>query len=119
MFPQHAVKYFSLYGYLSPEFNALMYYFNTQDPIPDNIKAPKLQKTPGTGRLEKRLVDKLFNKYPDLKYESISRQKYQEDNLNSYSYAYAFISEQKKLIKEGYTEKKSFSMVEEKFRRKM
>jgi type II secretory pathway component PulF len=58
-------------------------------------------------------------KYPDLKYESISRQKYQGDEYNGYSYSYAFITEQKKLMKAGYNMKKAFELVEEKFQDKM
>lgn len=61
----------------------------------------------------------MFLKYPDLKYESISRQKYHGDNFNSYSYSYAFISEQKKLMKKGYTMRKAFEIVEAKFQEKM
>lgn len=59
-----------------------------------------------------KLIKNLFAKYPDLKYESINRQKYHGDNFNSYSYSYAFITEQKKLMKAGYNMKKAFELVE-------
>lgn len=65
------------------------------------------------------MINNLFAKYPDLKYESINRQKYQGDNFNSYSYSFAFITEQKKLMKAGYTMQRAFEIVEEKFQDKM
>lgn len=66
-----------------------------------------------------KLINNLFLKYPDLKYESVNRQKYSGDNFNSYSYAYAFITEQKKLMKGGYSMKKAFEIVEKKFQEKI
>lgn len=62
-------------------------------------------------QLDQTLIKNLFQKYPDLQYETISRQKFQGEDNNSYSYAYGFINEQKKLIKSGYTVKKSFEIV--------
>ena len=86
---------------------------NQNDPLPASEKKIKTRLSSVTSAsLDTKLINNLFKKYPDLKYESINRQKYQGSNLNSYSYAYAFISEQKKLIKEGYTTKKSFEIVE-------
>lgn len=61
--------------------------------------------------INNKLISNLFAKYPDLKYEAVSRQKYHGDNFNSYSYSYAFITEQKKLMKAGYTMKKAFELV--------
>ena len=56
------------------------------------------------------LINNLFRKYPDLQYEPISQQKFPGQPFNTFSYAYSFISEQKKLIKQGYTVSKSFEI---------
>lgn len=58
-------------------------------------------------------------KYPDLQYEPISQQKFPGQQLNTFSYAYAFITEQKRLIKQGYTVSKAFELTEEKYHQKM
>jgi len=39
--------------------------------------------------------------------------------LNTFSYAYSFITEQKRLIKQGYTVSKAFELTEEKYHLKM
>lgn len=53
-------------------------------------------------------------KYPDLKYESIDRAK-NPSSANTFSYAYSFVAEQKRLIEQGYTIDKAFELVEKKF----
>lgn len=58
--------------------------------------------------MDTKLINKLFLKYPDLKYEPISHQKYHGKQLNTFSYAYSFLTEQKKLINKGYTIDKAF-----------
>jgi hypothetical protein len=69
--------------------------------------------------LDTKLINNLFLKYPDLKFEPISKNAYPGQELNTFSYAYAFINEQKKLLKQGYTMHKAFEMVEAKYHEKM
>lgn len=64
------------------------------------------------GQLDDKLLDKLFMKYPDLKYETLSRAnslKKMPDH-NTFSYAFHFIEEQKRFMERGYTQEKSFEL---------
>lgn len=78
---------------------------------------PKWEKkrTTKLGSLDEKLIDRLFRKYPDLKYESIDRASRTAESANTFSYAYSFIAEQKRLIDRGYSIDKAFEMVEAKF----
>jgi hypothetical protein len=58
-------------------------------------------------------------KYPDLKYEPISHNTYPGRQLNTFSYAYSFINEQKKLIKQGHSIASAFKITEEKYHERM
>jgi hypothetical protein len=69
--------------------------------------------------LDTKLIENLFLKYPDLKYEPVSQNTYPGREFNTFSYAYAFINEQKKLIKQGYTASKAFEITEQKYHEKM
>ena len=119
MYAQPAFKYFHRYGVLNPGYESMLHMMNHENPNPENKRFITKQNYDREQDLNNKLIDNLFRKYPDLKYESISRAKFKGDNFNSYSYAHAFITEQKKLIKAGYTVKKAFELVESKFQEKM
>lgn len=62
-----------------------------------------------TPELDKRLLDKLFRKYPDLKYEKLNfEQKINAEKDNMFSFAYKFLRKQKNLISQGVSEAKAF-----------
>ena len=72
--------------------------------------------------LDKRLLDKLFLKYPDLKYEKLQMDraaKNLREDQNMFSYAYKFIRKQKIYMNQGFHESKAFEMVEKEFHSRM
>lgn len=119
MWIKPAFKYFHRYGVLTPGYESMMHLMNQEDPNPENKRYIRYLHKDKDEELNNKLIEDLFRKYPDLKYESISRHKYHGDQFNSYSYAHAFITEQKKLIKAGYKPNKAFELVEAKFQDKM
>lgn len=74
--------------------------YNMENPPSDHHIKRKLSKVELREKdLDTKLIERLFLKYPDLKFEPISSQKFAGRKFNTFSYAYSFISEQKKLIK--------------------
>ena len=65
------------------------------------------------------MIEKLFLKYPDLKYESIGKSQYSGDRLSTFSYARSFLAEQRKLMKDGYGMDAAFELVEKKYHEKI
>lgn len=107
-----ALKYFTKYGVVDKYYQKFMPLYNLENPPSDHFIKRKLSKAELREKdLDTKLIERLFLKYPDLKYEPISSQKFGGRKFNTFSYAYSFISEQKKLIKEGYTIDKSFEIV--------
>lgn len=111
MYAQPAFKYFHRYGVLNPGYEIMLHHMNHENPIGENKRFIRRLRKDRDEDINNKLIEQLFLKYPDLKYESISRAKLNGDNFNSYSYAHAFITEQKKLMKSGYTAKKAFALV--------
>lgn len=104
-----AIKYFSKYGLLDKGYKKFMPMFNIENPTPDHFAKRRLSKAELREKdLDTKLIERLFLKYPDLKYEPISSQKFGGRKFNTFSYAYSFITEQKKLIEEGYEIDKAF-----------
>jgi hypothetical protein len=70
-----------------------LHHGNIENPPADHPRpfTKRIKIDPDT-KLNDKLIKNLFTKYPDLKYESINRQKYQGDNFNSYTYSHAFIT---------------------------
>lgn len=92
----------------------------SQEAVESDHYRPKLIVKKEEKAFDTKLIERLFLRYPDLKYEPISNQKYlgrqqKGKETSAFSYAYAFITEQKKLIKAGYTLDKSFEIVEKKY----
>jgi hypothetical protein len=112
------MKYFMKYGVISPKFDRYAYLMATENPEPLQYRTRKV-KVNHDKDLDTKLIDNLFLKYPDLKYEPISQNVYPGRQLNTFSYAYSFINEQKKLIKQGYTISKAFELTEAKYHEKM
>lgn len=112
------LKYFVKYGVLSPIYDRFTYLMQTENPEPLQYRTRKV-KVNKDKDLDTKLINNLFLKYPDLKFEPISNNVYPGRQLNSFSYAYSFINEQKKLIKQGYTNSKAFELTEEKYHDKM
>lgn len=95
-----AIKYFTKYGVIDKQFQKFAPLFNMENPPTDHNLKKKLTKAELREKdLDTKLIDRLFLKYPDLKYEPISSLKFNGRKFNTFSYAYSFISEQKKLIK--------------------
>jgi len=109
-----ALRYFYKYGMLGESFDIFKPVISRE--LPRELP-PKWErsKTPKLDRLEEKLIDKLFLKYPDLKYESLDRASPTSGSANTFSYAYSFVAEQKRLIDRGYSIDKAFEMVEKKF----
>lgn len=112
------MKYFMKYGVISPKFDRYAYLMNMENPDPLQYRTRKV-KVNTDKDLDTKLINHLFQKYPDLKYEPISQQTYPGRELNTFSYAYSFINEQKKLIKQGYTFSKAFELTEQKYHERM
>lgn len=98
LFP--AIKYFTKYGVIDKQFQRFAPLFNMENAPSDHPIKRKLSKAELREKdLDTKLIERLFLKYPDLKYEPISSLKFNGRKFNTFSYAYSFISEQKKLIK--------------------
>lgn len=113
------LKYFMKYGVLHPKFDKFAYLMQTENPEPIQHRRSSLLKTNQDRDLDTKLINNLFLKYPDLQYEPISQNKFPGQPFNTFSYAYAFISEQKKLIRQGYSISKAFELTEQKYHEKM
>ena len=101
------MKYFMKYGVLNPKYDKFAYLMSQENPDPLQYKTRRV-KVNKDKTLDTKLIENLFLKYPDLKFEPISHTRYPGTKLNTFSYAFAFINEQKKLIKQGYTTSKAF-----------
>lgn len=112
------MKYFMKYGVINPKFDRYSYLMNYENPDPLQYRTRKIIANPDKD-LDTKLIENLFLKYPDLKYEPISHNTYPGRQLNTFSYAYSFINEQKKLIKQGYTIPKAFELTEAKYHERM
>lgn len=98
LFP--AIKYFTKYGVIDKQFQKFTHFFNMENAPSDHFIKRKLSKAELKEKdLDTKLIERLFLKYPDLRYEPISSLKFNGRKFNTFSYAYSFISEQKKLIK--------------------
>ena len=105
------IKYFQKYGVLHPKYDKFIHLLTTEDPEP--VQPTKIKRKPYKDKdLDTKLINFLFLKYPDLKYEPISQAQRPGKPLNTFSYAYSFIDEQKKLIRQGYTIAKAFELTE-------
>jgi hypothetical protein len=113
------LKYFMKYGVLHPKFDRFAYLMQTENPEPIQYRRNPLLKKNTDKDLDTKLINNLFLKYPDLQYEPISQNKFPGQPFNTFSYAYAFISEQKKLIRQGYSVAKAFELTEQKYHEKM
>ena len=111
-------KYFIKYGVLTPEYDKYTYLLETENPDPLQYR-PKMTKEKAQKDIDTKLINNLFLKYPDLKYEPISQAQFPGRQLNTFSYAYSFIDEQKRLIKKGYSISKAFELTEQKYHEKM
>ncbi len=69
------MKYFVKYGALDPQFDKYTYLMQMENPDPLQYRAKNPKKQPETD-LDTKLINSLFAKYPDLKYEPISKNKY-------------------------------------------
>ena len=112
------IKYFTKYGVLHPKYDRYTYLLAKEDPEP--VQPTQMKKKVNKDKdLDAKLINSLFTKYPDLKYEPISQKQYPGKPLNTFSYAYSFIAEQKRLIKQGYSTAKAFELTEEKYHERM
>lgn len=113
------IKYFMRYGVISPKLDKYAHLLQTENPTPiQHVRHPLLKRNYDRD-LDTKLINNLFLKYPDLQYEPISQNKVPGQPFNTFSYAYSFINEQKKLIRQGYSISKSFELTESKYQEKM
>jgi hypothetical protein len=69
MFLYPAIKYFARYGVIDKGYQKFMPLFNSENPKPDFAVKKRLTKFQLSEKdLDTKLIDRLFLKYPDLKY---------------------------------------------------
>lgn len=113
------LKYFMKYGVIDPKLDKFSYVMATENPSPLHHRRLNPIKHNQDKDLDTKLINQLFLKYPDLQYEPISQKRYPGQPFNTFSYAYAFIDQQKKYIRQGYTISKAFELTEEEYHQKM
>lgn len=96
-----ALRYFTKYGVLGQQYD--MFRPITEWSLIDTEEPyiwQKKKKETKMGLLDDKLLDNLFRKYPDLKYETLSRSSTSKGlpDHNTFSYAFHFIETQKNFM---------------------
>lgn len=96
-----ALKHFHKWDVLDDKFDIFKPIITTNE-YEEGLVSWKPKYKGKTYSLDKKLLDKLFLKYPDLKYEKLQLENsIDKDKDNMFSYAYKFIRKQKILMNQG------------------
>ena len=72
MYSKPAFKYLHRYGVLQPGYESMLHLMNIENPGSENKAFMRRQQNDKDEDINNKLIENLFRKYPDLKYESIS-----------------------------------------------